>query len=564
MTPSGFSLRQAQSDLDALRALLLKMIGQGQTDDALDLIVGLLSDLRDQNDTLQLRLKTAQRKLYGRSSEKLSPDQLELFTRLLGQDFAIDPSSISTFVAPENSSATGSEAPTPSSASNTSSNTSSHKGKHGRSGMPEGLERTITHVAVPDNQRQCSGCGQPMKSFGSDSTWQVEFHPGHFLVQVTECEKVSCPRCRDQVVTAKAPGKVIPGSPPGPGLLARMMVDKGEDNLPLERQQRRMAREGFHVAMTTLEGWWAQSAELLAPLHRALLDDAIGAWLPQIDATGLDVIDRKHPKGLRLGHVWTVAGARAVAFVYASVKRDGLGDLLVQRCGPGNTQGGPIQCDGEPLFQGAMTRKKLDLVAVHCNMHARRYFEKALKSGDLRAAVAMKMYAQIYQIEQKATEDKVSVEQRTRRRWEQTWPLLEQFRQWDLEIRPKVNPSSPLAKALNYVEKRWLSLVLFVIDGRIPLDTGEVERQNRRIAVGRKVWLFSGSDDGARRLCIVASLCATCRKLGIDPWEYLRDVFMAIASGISAIKLVADFTPWAWADKKKTQKPNTQQVVVTA
>jgi len=194
-----------------------------------------------------------------------------------------------------------------------------------------------------------------------------------------------------------------------------------------------------------------------------------------------------------------------VAFVYALVKRDGLGDLLDQRCGPGNTQGGPIQCDGEPLFQGAMTRKKLDLVAVHCNMHARRYFEKALKSGDLRAAVAMKMYAQIYQIEQKATEDKVSVEQRTRRRWEQTWPLLEPFRQWALEIRPKVNPSSPLAKALNYVEKRWLSLALFVIDGRIPLDTGEVERQNRRIAVGRKVWLFSGSDDGARRLCIVAA-----------------------------------------------------------
>lgn len=563
MTPSGFSFRRDSSDLDALRALLLKMIGQGQTGEALDLIVGLLSDLRDQNDTLQIRLKTALRKLYGRSSEKLSPDQLELFARLLGQDLAVAQASTPSS-APDPSSETASDANPSSGPTGSAASREGKRGRpHGRSGMPEGLPRTTTPLAVPADQRECSRCGQPMKPFGSDPSWRVEFRPGQFVVEVTECEKLSCPHCRDEVVTAEAPRKVIPGSPAGPGLLARVLVDKGEDNLPLERQQRRMAREGFDVAMTTLEGWWAQSADLLAPLHQALRAEAIGAWLPQIDATGLDVLDRKHPKGLRLGHLWTVAGGQAVTFVYTSAKRDGLGDLLVQRCGPGHTQGGPIVCDGEPTFQSAQTRKGLELVAVNCNMHARRYFEKALKSGDYRAAVAMKLYAQIYQIEQKATEDNVSLEERTRRRWEQTWPLLEQFRQWALEIRPKVNPTSPLAKALSYVEKRWLSLVVFVIDGRIPLDTGEVERQIRRIAVGRHVWHFSGSDQGARRLATVASLCATCRKLGIDPWQYLRDVFTAIASGISAQALAMDWTPWAWA-QQQAQNLDAQGVVTAA
>ena len=215
--------------------------------------------------------------------------------------------------------------------------------------------------------------------------------------------------------------------------------------------------------------------------------------------------------------------------------------------------GGPIQCDGETLFASVLTRIGVQIVLVHCWMHARRWFERAVKARDLRAAVAMDLIGRMYDIERKATEQKVSPEERARRRQVETWPLLEQLREWVLEISPKVPPSTPLGKAIRYVERRWFSLVVFVLDGRIPIDNGEVERQIRRIAVGRRNWLFTKGDDAARRLCTVASLCATCRKLGIDPWPYLRDALLAAASGISPQRLAKDFTPWAWAEKQTQQ-----------
>lgn len=549
MTSSGISIRHGLDDLAAVRSLLEQMIREGQAGDAIDMIVALLADLRDQNDALQVRLKTALRKLYGRSSEKLSKEQLDLFERILGSPEAPAPAAAAT---PDPAAKSGE----PDAAPPATPAPPPPKGKpHGRSGMPEGLPRRTTRRQV---EKICVRCGRGFECFDTESHWQIEFHPGQFVVEETLCEKSSCPHCRDEVVTAPAPGKVIPGGEPGPGLLARVVVDKAEDHLPLDRQHRRLAREGLVVPKTTLEGWWTQGLDLLTGLHDPLLDEAIRAWLPQIDATGLDVLDRDHPKGIRMGHLWTVVGGRSVVFNYAAGKSDGLGDLLALRCAPGQTSGAPIQCDGENLFSTQQTRRGISIVLVNCHMHARRYFDKAQKTGDLRAARPLQIWSRIYEIERRATADKVGPEERARRRQEETWPLLEQLREWVLQIAPAVPPTSPLGKAIRYLERRWMSLVVFVTDGRIPLDTGEVERQIRRIAIGRGNWAFSGSDAGAGRLALAASLCATCRRLGLDPWAYLRDVFAAIADGISAQRLVSEFTPWAWAEKQ-AQQSDAQQ-----
>ena len=214
---------------------------------------------------------------------------------------------------------------------------------------------------------------------------------------------------------------------------------------------------------------------------------------------------------------------------------------------------GPVQSDGEKIFGSALRKLGVIFVLVHCWMHARRYFERAAKARDTRALVAMALIGKMYDVERLATEEGVSPEERARRRQEQSWPLLEELRRWIEELRPKVPPSTPLGKAIRYVEGRWLSLCVFVLDGRISIDNGEVERFIRRIGVGRHNWLFTGSDDAAERLCTVASLCATCRKLGIDPWAYLREALLAAGSGISPSKLVAGFTPWAWAEKQAKQ-----------
>ena len=131
--------------------------------------------------------------------------------------------------------------------------------------------------------------------------------------------------------------------------------------------------------------------------------------------------------------------------------------------------------------------------------------------------------------------------------------MLEELRVWALDLLlPKVAPRTPLGKALGYLVPRWLNLCVFLHDGRVPLDTGEVERRIRRLAVGRNAYLFAGSDAGARRLAIALSLCGTCRMLGIEPWAYLRDVITAIAEGACGDGLDA-LLPAAWL-QKQTEK----------
>ncbi len=546
-----------RSDLDAVRELLVRLIAQGQGDEAVTLVIKLLSELRDENVTLQQRLREALRRLYGRSSEKLTAQDQALLDRVLG-GAAKPPTSDGNGASTK--AAKGAKKPLPEGAA------------HGRGEMPEKLPKKVTPVSVPERERTCPQCGDALHDFGHCDAWQVEYEPGHFVVNVARREQLSCRRCRDVVVTAPAPPKVLESAMPGPGLLAKILVDKGEDHLPIERQQRRLEREGFTVPVTTLAGWWTQASDLLRPLHTALVDEAMSAWLPQVDATGLDVLDRDHPKGIRQGHLWTAVGDRAVVFVYAPAKSRGLAELLELRAkatSQGDAAcaspraGGPIQCDGEGLFSTVQTSSGLALVLVHCWMHARRYFDRAVKAKDLRAAVAMQLIGQMYEVERAATESKVSAEERARRRQSETWPLLERLREWVLEIGPKVVPGTPLGKALRYVERRWLSLCVFVLDGRIAIDNGEVERQIRRIAVGRNNWLFTGGDEAGARLATVASLCATCRRLGIDPWAYLRDALLAAGSGISPRELVAGFTPWAWA-KKQTENASAERVAVGA
>ena len=555
MTPSGISLRHDTRDLDALRALLVSLLNEGQHDEAVSLVIRLLADMRDHSDALQVRLQTALRQLYGRRSEKTSPEQLALFEKVLGDAILATGAGVKSAdeTTPE---ATAGDAKDPSSKPSGKPNGT----PHGRSEKPKSLPEDVTPIRLGDEHRHCSQCRRPMVSMPSGETWQVEYIPSQFRVQTFLTECLSCNYCR-RIVSAEAPGKVIPGGQPGPGLLAKVLVDKAEDHLPLERQQRRLAREGFTVPITTLADWWSTAADLLKPLHDALLKEALGVFLPQIDATGLDVLDRKDARGIRMGHLWTVAGGRAVAFAYTAVKSEGLEKILEMRpfTAGSTTCRQPVQCDGEKIFNTVQTRKGEVIPLVHDWMHARRYFERAMKSGDVRAGVAMKLIGELYDVERAATAEKVSDEERGRRRRERSWPILERLRAWIGEIRGGANPSSPLGKAIGYVERRWISLVVFVGDGRIGIDTGWVERSIRRIAIGRNNWNFTGGDKAAERLATVATICATCRHLGIDPWLYLRDVFRALAEGVSKPALVRDFMPWTWA-QNEAKKAEAQKL----
>jgi hypothetical protein len=217
------------------------------------------------------------------------------------------------------------------------------------------------------------------------------------------------------------------------------------------------------------------------------------------------------------------------------------------------TQLQPAQSDGDTSFSAALKKLKLQMVMLQCNMHARRKFVEALKNGDKRAKQTIEYYEQIYGIERECDEQLLTIDERTVQRMMRTFLVLEAFREWAQchMDSGKALPGTPFHKALKYLSTRWLGLTCFVIDGRISIDNGEPERQIRWIAKGRDNWNLCGSPAAAARLAVVASLCATCRRLKINPMEYLTAVFKAIEGGAKLATDAENWTPWAWAARSK-------------
>jgi len=559
--PRHTAFVRPKDDLGAVRQHIEEMLKQGLSGEALDLLFDLLLRVRDDNDLLRVRLATALRRLYGRSSEKLSQAELQGILRGILDDAAPAPTAPAASPAQDPpDAAAASSAPPPADDKPAARSKPLPPGAaHGRSKMPTHLPCKSEPRALSDAERRCPCCAGAVEVIGTEPVWSLDFEPGSLFVRLFVCEKGACPRCPEAgVVTAAAPAKPIAGGAPGAGLLARMLVEKAEDHLPLHRQQKRFAREGLVIPETTLQGWWRTATLRLAPLRGLLRTAVLSQSVVQLDGTGLPVLDKDHEKGLRRGTVWTVVAVGVgVVFTFEPVRRDGLAGLLHEahalRVPDGATPAavsGPIRfvVDGELAIASALDAVALG-PAQNCQMHARRGFEKTLQVGDARAAIALDLFAQLYDVESAATAAGATASERLALRQARSVPILEALRAWLVATLPTVGPRTPLGKALRYVAQRWMSLTLFVLDGTLPLDTGEVERQIRRIALGRRNYLFVGSDQGARDLCVITSLCGTCRMLGIEPWSYLRDVLTQLAEGVPADRL-PELLPAAWAQKQ--------------
>lgn len=526
-------LPKRADDLDSVRAHIEKMLASGDVAGALDLLFNLISRLRNHNEATQHRLLAALRKLYGRSSERFAPEEQGILQGILDDAAA----------------AAATEPPTtPPPAKNPPKDPPKKSTPHGRGEMPTNLPQRTQRIPLTAEQSLCPCCQKPVKIFGVETRWYLEYDPGSIFVQVFEMEKGACPGCPDAgVAQAEAPARPIPSAQVGPGMLARILVEKAQDQLPLYRQLGRYKREGLDLADSTLQGWWDQGADKLVRLIPLLRGELLQAPAVEIDATHLAVLDRDHPKGVHLGSIWTQAvRGLGVVYGYEHGKKVGL-QAVIATLLPSTKPGDPARTiprfvmDGEGLIAREL--------AVFCKppqccmMHARRYFEKAFQAKDLRAAVAMGYFRAIFDIERRGKD--LSSAERQALRAAESAPVLEALREWILEIWPSAPPRTPLGVALRYTANRWMNLGLFVLDGDLPVDTGEAERQHRRIALGRRNYLFAGSDAGAKRLCTVLSLCGCCHMLGLDPWQYLRDVLGRMPDGLTDAQLRA-LLPMNW------------------
>ena len=463
------------------------------------LLKGIIRELLTANREQQRRIDhlvhqvhQLTKRLYGPRADTLNPNQLTLFD---------DP-------PPGDAPPLSPAPPEP-----TVVTTSSSKG-HGRRKLPENLKRVTEIVDVPEAVKTATG-GTWVK-IGEEVSEKLDYTPSSLFVRQIVRPKyvVRFADQPDELRIADLPPEAMPKSKAAPGLIADVIVSKLVDHLPLYRQERRYARQGFPIARSTLCGWLADAAEVLTPLWYRLKDRVLSAKVVHTDDTPVPVQDptREH---CRTGRIWAYVSEHGTVYDATETRsRDGPFQFL---------QGfqGFLQCDAyagdDELFRAA----KGAVVEVGWWAHARRKFVDAETTSPREAHEAVARIRQLYAVEHEGKD--LDGPARALLRQEKSIPLLAALKEWLDHAVVAALPKSPLGEAVTYTRNLWSALNVYVRDGDLAIDNNTAERAVKPYAIGRKNWLFFGSDRGGRTLATLSSFTATCLQFQINPWTWLRD-----------------------------------------
>ena len=357
------------------------------------------------------------------------------------------------------------------------------------------------------------------------------------------------------VIAAPKPAMPIAKGLPGPGLLAHLIVSKYVDHLPLYRLERVYERQGLWLPRSTLCDWLAACAQLLRPLYDRLVAGVLQSRALHTDDTTVKMQDPLAHR-LHTARLWVYVGDAAHpynVFDFTQTRqRDGPQQFLA------NYQG-YLQADAFSGYDGLYLpdprTATARIVEVACNAHARRKFYEARSSDALRSHQALAYYGQLYELERRAQELDFSEVQRLQMRQDLSVPILEAFHQWLQAQRREVLPKSPLAEALGYALNNWTALARYTEAGFLAIDNNVAEREMKRIALGRKNWLFVGSPQGGQTAAVLASFTSTCQRLGVEPWAYLHDVLTRLPT--TPAGQLAALLPALWqaAQQARTAPP---------
>jgi len=453
----------------------------------------LVSELREQVAYLT-------RMLFGRRSEKLADDPNQ--GRLFGAP-----------AAPAETAPAEEDDPDP---------PPRRKGHKGRRPLPDSLPRETHEIHPPEHERTCPECGAAKVIFGQDVTEELEVVPARFFVNRYVRYKYACQQCQGHVSVGPLPPRPLDKGVPGPGFLAHLITGKYADALPLYRQQQIYRRYGLELPRSTLCGWVAYVATTLAPIVEAMKPCVRASRKVHTDDTPITVLDPgAEPVGSRRGYLWVYISDRDdVVFEYTnSRKRDGPESFL-------KGYRGYLQADAFSGYDRICAGG--DVIEVACWAHARRKFFEAQGSHGPEARRVLSLIGRLYAVERRAK--RLGIEPERLLAWRQCHSRrrLAQLRAELDRLSLVVLPRSALGEALGYTLNNWKALTRYTEAPFLAIDNNHSERQIKQLVIGRKNWLFAGSEGGAENAAILYSLVVSCKLAGVDPFAYFRDVLMRI------------------------------------
>jgi transposase len=465
---------------------------------------------------LQQRLDQLLRRLYGPKAERFDPQQPWLLPELAD---AAEPAL--PLPAPEANAepASGSKPP---------------RQGHGRKPLPKDLPRRRQEHILPEAQRLCPCCGEVCQKFGEELREQLDYQPASLFVWQHVRFKYACPKCHDHVTAAPVPVAVIDKGLPGPGLLAQVVASKYADHLPLHRLERILGRHGIALARSTMCGWMGQVATRLRPVVDLMAGLVRQSKMLHTDATKMPYLDEAAPQRTLSGQMWVYYGDRDHPFNVFDFCRDhsarGI-DAFLQA----NDYHGYLNADALNVYDHLFGSGAI--LEVGCWAHCRRNFYEAKESAPARAHLVLARIRQLYEVEAEAKQliaegalpggDADAVRQRLRQ--ERALPVVTALCQWLCEEETKVLPKSPMGQAIAYALRHWRALTRYLDDGFLDIDNNLAELTLRHIAIGRKNWLFAGSQAGARTAAVLFSVTSTCHRHRVDAFAYLHDLLQRLA-----------------------------------
>jgi transposase len=461
---------------------------------------------------LQHQLEQLLRRVYGRRSERLDPNQL-MFDHLV-LDAIEQPASTPVPV----------DLPVPQEPKAKPNHT--QKRQHpGRIPIPEHLERVEIVLDIPEEKKVCQDTGKPLNMIGWEVSEKLEYRPGKLIVNVYKRPKYASPDSTSElgVITAPMPDHPIEKCKADVGLLSYIIVSKFADHLPLYRQDGIFEREGVDIPRATQTSWVIQTYDAIRPLGDELKRAVLESDVIFTDDSIIPLQVKGNGK-LKKARLWAyVRGGTdppltVYDFSHDRSKQRPLDFLEGYK--------GYVHADAYSGYDELF--RKEDIIEVGCWVHARRKFDEATSSRPQEATEIMARIAKLYRVEAECAE--MSPAERCKHREQHSRPILDGIFDRLDELKSASLPSEPLRKGIDYALNQKEALYRYLEDGRLKPDNNLAENAIRPLALGRKNWLFAASDRGARATALYLGLIQSCKAFSINPWEYFNDMLRRIMS----------------------------------